>query len=62
LTDAERAKEEAWQRKRELAARRKSRDDNVFRERPSFPEWDYHPTGQIHVTMGSLLLRRIAHG
>ena len=46
LTDAERAKEEAWQRKRDLAARRSSWDA-VFADRPQFPEWDYHPTGQL---------------
>lgn len=46
LTDAERGKEEAWQRKRDLAARRNSWDA-VFVDRPRFPEWDYHPTGQL---------------
>lgn len=46
LTDAERAKEEAWERKRDRAARRNSWDD-VFFDRPRFPEWDYHPTGQL---------------
>lgn len=46
LTDAERAKEEAWQRKRDRATRRNSWDD-VFFDKPRFPEWDYHPTGQL---------------
>jgi hypothetical protein len=46
LTDAERAKEEAWQRKRDLAARRNGWDA-VFFDRPQFPEWDYQPTGQL---------------
>jgi hypothetical protein len=46
LTDAERAKEEAGQRKRDLAARRNGWD-SVFFDRPQFPEWDYHPTGQL---------------
>ena len=46
LTDAERAKEEAWQRKRDRAARRNSWDD-VFFDKPQFPEWDFHPTGQL---------------
>jgi hypothetical protein len=46
LTDAERAKEEAWQRKRDLAVRRNGWD-SVFFDRPRFPEWDYHPTGQL---------------
>lgn len=46
LTDAERAKEEAWQRKRDRAARLNSWD-NVFFDKPQFPEWDFHPTGQL---------------
>ncbi|SJZ59676.1 hypothetical protein SAMN02745126_01781 [Enhydrobacter aerosaccus] len=46
LTDAERSKEEAWQRKRDLAARRNAWDA-VLLDRPRFPEWDYHPTGQL---------------
>jgi hypothetical protein len=46
LTDPERAKEEAWQRKRDLAARRNAWDA-VFIDKPRFPEWDYHPTGQL---------------
>lgn len=46
LTDAERAKESAWQRKRDIAARRNAWDA-VFFDRPRFPEWDYHPTGQL---------------
>jgi hypothetical protein len=46
LTDAERSKEEAWQRKRDLAARRNAWDA-VLLDRPRFPEWDYHLTGQL---------------
>ncbi|HTV31785.1 MAG TPA: hypothetical protein VME69_01590, partial [Methylocella sp.] len=46
LTDAERAKEEAWQRKRDRAARLNSWD-NVFFDKPQFSEWDFHPTGQL---------------
>ena len=46
LTDAERVKEEAWQRRRDRAARRNSWDDVLF-DRPRFPEWDFHPTGQL---------------
>jgi hypothetical protein len=45
LTDAERAKEEAWERKREPAARRNSWD-NVSFDSPRFPAWDFRPTGQ----------------
>lgn len=46
LSDTERAKEEAWQRKRDLASRRNAWDA-VFIDKPRFPEWDYHPTGQL---------------
>jgi hypothetical protein len=46
LSDAERAKEEAWQRKRDRAARSNSWD-NVFFDKPQFPEWDFNPTGQL---------------
>lgn len=46
LTDAERAKEEAWQRKRDRASGRNSWDD-VFFDRLRFPDWDFHPTGQL---------------
>src|SRR5262249_16006870 len=46
VTDAERAKEEAWQRKRDLAARRNGWD-SVYFDRPQFPESDCHPTGQL---------------
>lgn len=46
LNDAERTKEEAWQRKRDQAVRRNRWDSIVF-DRPRFPEWDYHPTGQL---------------
>jgi len=53
LTDAERAKEEAWQRKRDRAARRNSWDE-VFFDRPRFPEWDYHPTGRLSLEFENL--------
>jgi hypothetical protein len=46
LTDAERAKEEAWQRKRDRAARLNSWD-NIFFDNPQFPEWNFHPAGQL---------------
>ena len=60
LTDAERAKEEAWQRKRDRAARRNSWDD-VFFDRPRFPEWDFHPTGQLSFEFEQIyVLRGIA--
>src|SRR5262249_21976071 len=46
LNNAGRAKEEAWQRKRDRAARLNSWD-NVFFDKPQFPEWDFHPAGQL---------------
>lgn len=46
LNDTERTKEEAWQRKRDQAVHRNRWDSIVF-DRPRFPEWDYHPTGQL---------------
>ena len=46
LADAERAREEAWQRKCDRAARLNSWD-NLFFDKPQFPEWDFHPTGQL---------------
>jgi hypothetical protein len=46
LTNAERAREEAWQRKRARVERGRSWDE-VFLDRPRFPEWDYHPTGLL---------------
>ncbi|HEY7301778.1 MAG TPA: hypothetical protein VH684_28135 [Xanthobacteraceae bacterium] len=46
LTDAKRAKEEAWQRKRDRAARRNPWN-HIFFDKPQFSEWDYHPTGRL---------------
>lgn len=46
LTEAELAKEEAWRKKRDRAAQRNSWDNLIF-DRPTFPEWDHHPTGQL---------------
>jgi hypothetical protein len=57
LTDAERAKEEAWERKRERAARQNSWDD-VFFDRPRFPEWDFHPTGQLSFELEQVYVLR----
>ena len=42
-TDAERIKEEAWQRKRD----REAQYGSWIFDRPRFPEWDYRPTGQL---------------
>lgn len=50
LTDAERAKEEAWQRKRDRAARTNSWSD-VFLDKPSFPDWDYRLTGHLSLEL-----------
>lgn len=48
LTEKEQAEEEAWRRKRERRRSRNSWDDLDFDfSRPRFPEWDYHPTGQL---------------
>lgn len=57
LTESERAKEEAWQRKRDLAARRNAWDA-VFLDRPRFPEWDYHPTGHLSFEFEQVYLFR----
>jgi hypothetical protein len=46
LTEAERAEEEVWKRKYDRAAKRDPWDV-VFLEPLRFPEWDYHPTGQL---------------
>jgi len=46
LTESERAQQAAWERKRERAAKSNSWDSVLFGA-PRFPEWDYHPTGQL---------------
>jgi hypothetical protein len=46
LTDAEHREQDAWRKKQEQAARRNSWD-GLFFGGPRFPEWDYHPTGQL---------------
>lgn len=50
LTDAERAKEEAWSRKQEQAAKRNSWHSVMFGG-PRFPEWDYLPTGLLSLEL-----------
>jgi hypothetical protein len=47
LTPEEEKKQEAWQRKRDRQFR--SHDWSVSFDRPSFPEWDYHPTGKLAI-------------
>jgi hypothetical protein len=60
LTDDERAKQDAWQRKRDRAARLNSWDSVLFGGL-RFPEWDYHPTGQLAFEIEhSYFLRGIA--
>lgn len=45
LTDKEQAEQERYERKRERA--HLAGDWHVWVDRPQFPEWDYHPTGQL---------------
>lgn len=45
LTDKEQAEEAKWQRK--LERRYRNPWDREFHPRPRFPEWDFHPTGQL---------------
>jgi hypothetical protein len=47
LTSDEEKTQEAWQRKRDKEIR--SRNWSVSFDRPSFPEWDYHPTGKLAI-------------
>ena len=55
LTEAERAKDEAWRHKRDRARLRNSLDD-VFFDRPRFPEWDCRPTGQLSLEFEQVYL------
>jgi hypothetical protein len=47
-TDKEKAEQAAWEKKQERRWGKSSWNglDSYF-SRPSFPEWDYHPTGQL---------------
>lgn len=45
LSEKEQAEEAKWQRKMER--RYRNSWDWEFHPRPKFPEWDYHPTGQL---------------
>jgi hypothetical protein len=45
LTEKERAVQEKWERKAERARLRNEWD--IYFSRPTFPEWDYVPTGQL---------------
>jgi hypothetical protein len=46
LTEKERAEQEKYERKREREIRSGGWSGSWF-DRPQFPEWDYHPTGQL---------------
>lgn len=46
MTDAEKAKQAAWQKKRDEAVRRNSWSFLVH-DRPVVPEWDYAPSGRL---------------
>lgn len=58
LTEAERAEEDAWRRKREKAARRNTWSD-LFLDRPRCEEWDYYPTGKLALEFERVY---VAHG
>lgn len=58
LTEAERAEEDAWRRKRDKAARRNTWSD-LFLNRPRFEEWDYYPTGKLALEFERVY---VAHG
>lgn len=45
VTDDERAKMEAWERKRDRASR--LNHWNIYSSMPRFADWDFHPTGQL---------------
>jgi len=57
LTESERAKQEAWERKRERSARSNSWDTGLF-DKPRFPEWDYQPSGQLSFELEQVYLYR----
>jgi hypothetical protein len=46
LTEKELAEEEKWRRRQERRRLRNEWDSDYF-SRPRFPEWDYHPSGQL---------------
>ena len=56
LTAKEEAAQAAWEKKRERAVRFDSWGDIAF-SRPTFQEWDYHPTGQLTVELERLYVR-----
>lgn len=56
LTDTEQAKLDAWEQK---CARSREPWRYHF-DRPSFPEWDYRPTGKLGLVAGDARLRDLA--
>jgi len=46
MSDAEKAKEAAWRKKRDNPKRRNSWSF-LLEDRPAFPEWDYSPSGKL---------------
>lgn len=55
-TDAEKAREAAWTRKREESRRRNSWSFLVD-DRPVFPEWDYAPSGKLGLELEQVWTR-----
>lgn len=53
LTDAELAQQAIWEKKHEKALRRGGWDTVLLPSRPTFPEWDYTPTGQLSLEMAA---------
>ena len=51
LTDAELAQQAVWERKHEKVLRRGGWDVFSLPNRPTFPEWDFVPTGQLSLEM-----------
>lgn len=56
LTAKEEAAQAAWEKKRERAVRFDSWGDIAF-SRPTFQQWDYHPTGQLTVELERVYVR-----
>jgi hypothetical protein len=56
LTPKEEASLAAWEKKRDRAVKFDSWGDIAF-SRPTFPEWDYHPTGQLALELERVYVR-----
>lgn len=60
LTEKEQAEQDEWQRKSDQYWKRRGHralswdDDNGYPFPPRFPEWDYHPTGQLSFELDQL--------